>query len=139
MSISSYDSLLKQVESLKMENTHLRRELQDNSSHLTVLENEATSMKTVLTHLQTAMVEDLDSSNYQEPGDTSLPETPGAGEHDANVTNNSGTTLVTGEEEEELDQNSNSSINLSTTEGECFYFSIDFLTASYCIHQMAVQ
>ena len=38
--MSSYDQLLKQVESLKVENSHLKRELEDNSSHLTTLENE---------------------------------------------------------------------------------------------------
>ncbi len=52
MSLSSYDELLKQVASLKVENTSLRQELQDNSSHLTKLESEASSMKDVLTHLQ---------------------------------------------------------------------------------------
>ncbi len=51
----SYDDLLKQVETLKAENTSLRQELQDNSSHLSALESEATSMKDVLCHLQSAM------------------------------------------------------------------------------------
>ncbi|KAL5020491.1 hypothetical protein ScPMuIL_003383 [Solemya velum] len=53
--MSSYDDLIKQVASLKYENTHLRRELQDNSSHLTKLENEASNMKDVLSHFDLAM------------------------------------------------------------------------------------
>ena len=59
MSSSSYDELLRQVENLKAENCHLRRELKDNSTHLTHLETEASSMKHVLVHLQTAMDEDM--------------------------------------------------------------------------------
>ncbi len=59
----SYDDLLKQVETLRTENTSLRQELQDNSSHLTKLETEASSMKDVLTNLQTAMQDDLDSTH----------------------------------------------------------------------------
>ena len=62
MSLSSYDELLKQVESLKVENTHLRRELQDNSSHLTKLENEASTMKDVFSHLDSAMQDDAESN-----------------------------------------------------------------------------
>lgn len=44
-SIASYDQLVRQVEALKKENTHLRRELEDNSSHLSKLENETSDMK----------------------------------------------------------------------------------------------
>ena len=62
MSLSSYDELLKQVASLKVENTHLRRELQDNSSHLTKLENEASTMKDVFSHLDSAMQDDAESN-----------------------------------------------------------------------------
>ncbi|XP_053153428.1 adenomatous polyposis coli protein 2 isoform X2 [Hemicordylus capensis] len=51
-SIASYDQLVKQVEALKKENTHLRRELEDNSNHLSKLENETSDMKEVLKHLQ---------------------------------------------------------------------------------------
>uniref|UniRef100_A0A8C3RXC5 APC regulator of WNT signaling pathway 2 n=1 Tax=Chelydra serpentina TaxID=8475 RepID=A0A8C3RXC5_CHESE len=51
-SIASYDQLVRQVEALKKENTHLRRELEDNSSHLSKLENETSDMKEVLKHLQ---------------------------------------------------------------------------------------
>ncbi|XP_070536754.1 adenomatous polyposis coli protein-like isoform X3 [Ptychodera flava] len=58
MAVSSYDQLLQQVESLKAENSHLRQELQDNSSHLTKLECEASNMKDVLTHIQTSMQEE---------------------------------------------------------------------------------
>ena len=92
MSLSSYDELLKQVESLKVENTHLRRELQDNSSHLTKLENEASTMKDVFSHLDSAMQDDAESNlalelAYQGQGQT--------------------TTLENGTDN--LDQNSNSS------------------------------
>ncbi|XP_075692809.1 adenomatous polyposis coli protein isoform X2 [Rhinoderma darwinii] len=52
MAAASYDQLLKQVEVLKMENTNLRQELEDNSNHLTKLETEASNMKEVLKHLQ---------------------------------------------------------------------------------------
>ncbi|KAM4051948.1 adenomatous polyposis coli protein isoform 3-T3 [Anomaloglossus baeobatrachus] len=45
MAAASYDQLLKQVEALKMENTNLRQELEDNSNHLTKLESEASNMK----------------------------------------------------------------------------------------------
>lgn len=55
MALPSFNHLLKQVESLKSENSHLRRELQDNSSHLTKLENEASNMKDVLSHIQLTM------------------------------------------------------------------------------------
>uniref|UniRef100_A0A8C0G8N4 Adenomatous polyposis coli protein 2 n=1 Tax=Chelonoidis abingdonii TaxID=106734 RepID=A0A8C0G8N4_CHEAB len=51
-STASYDQLVRQVEALKKENTHLRRELEDNSSHLSKLENETSDMKEVLKHLQ---------------------------------------------------------------------------------------
>nr|XP_028569368.1 adenomatous polyposis coli protein 2 isoform X1 [Podarcis muralis] len=51
-SIASYDQLVRQVEALKTENTHLRRELEDNSNHLSKLENETSDMKEVLKHLQ---------------------------------------------------------------------------------------
>ena len=68
MALSSYNHLLKQVESLKTENSHLRRELQDNSSHLTKLENEASNMKDVLSHLQQTM-EDEGDDNLQSAGD----------------------------------------------------------------------
>ena len=99
MSLSSYDELLKQVASLKVENTHLRRELQDNSSHLTKLENEASTMKDVFSHLDSAMQDDAESNlalelAYQGQGQTTMLE---------NGTDN-------------LDQNSNSS------NGECSVF-----------------
>ncbi|NXW85330.1 APCL protein, partial [Alopecoenas beccarii] len=51
-SIASYEQLVRQVEALRKENSHLRRELQDNSSHLCKLENETSDMKEVLKHLQ---------------------------------------------------------------------------------------
>ncbi|KAM9369153.1 adenomatous polyposis coli protein 2 [Phaethornis superciliosus] len=51
-SIASYEQLVRQVEALKKENSHLRRELEDNSNHLCKLENETSDMKEVLKHLQ---------------------------------------------------------------------------------------
>ncbi|KAJ8374794.1 hypothetical protein SKAU_G00053740 [Synaphobranchus kaupii] len=51
-SVSSYDQLVRQVEALRKENTHLRRELEDNSNHLSKLENETSDMKEVLKQLQ---------------------------------------------------------------------------------------
>lgn len=47
MAAASYDQLLKQVEILKMENSNLRQELEDNSNHLTKLETEASNMKVI--------------------------------------------------------------------------------------------
>ncbi|XP_030640365.1 adenomatous polyposis coli protein 2 [Chanos chanos] len=51
-SAASYDLLVRQVEDLRKENSHLRRELQDNSHHLSKLENETSDMKEVLRQLQ---------------------------------------------------------------------------------------
>ena len=56
-SSTTYDDLLKQVETLRAENTTLRRELNDNSSHLTQLETDATSMKDGLLTLHTSLVQ----------------------------------------------------------------------------------
>ncbi|KAM9333868.1 adenomatous polyposis coli protein [Symphorus nematophorus] len=58
MAAASYDQLLKQVEVLKMENSNLRQELQDNSNHLTKLETEASNMKEVLKQLQGTIEEE---------------------------------------------------------------------------------
>ncbi|KAK5851477.1 hypothetical protein PBY51_023025 [Eleginops maclovinus] len=58
MAAASYDQLLRQVEVLKMENTTLRQELQDNSNHLTLLESEAENMKEVLKQLQGTIEEE---------------------------------------------------------------------------------
>lgn len=44
-SMASYEQLVRQVEALKAENTHLRQELRDNSSHLSKLETETSGMK----------------------------------------------------------------------------------------------
>lgn len=55
MAAASYDQLLRQVEVLKMENSNLRQELQDNSNHLTKLETEASNMK-VSTHSTTEVL-----------------------------------------------------------------------------------
>ncbi|MBN3274546.1 APCL protein, partial [Polyodon spathula] len=49
---ASYQQLARQVEALRKENTHLRRELEDNSSHLSKLENETSDMKEILKQLQ---------------------------------------------------------------------------------------
>ncbi|KAM6985880.1 adenomatous polyposis coli protein [Aplochiton taeniatus] len=66
MAAASYDQLLMQVEALKMENSNLRQELEDNSNHLTKLETEATNMKEVLKQLQGSIEEDsTDSSSGQ--------------------------------------------------------------------------
>ncbi|XP_075831618.1 adenomatous polyposis coli protein 2 isoform X2 [Microtus pennsylvanicus] len=51
-SMASYEQLVRQVEALKAENTYLRQELRDNSSHLSKLETETSGMKEVLKHLQ---------------------------------------------------------------------------------------
>ncbi|XP_021090519.1 adenomatous polyposis coli protein 2 isoform X3 [Mesocricetus auratus] len=51
-SMASYEQLVRQVEALKAENTNLRQELRDNSSHLSKLETETSGMKEVLKHLQ---------------------------------------------------------------------------------------
>ncbi|XP_029469932.1 LOW QUALITY PROTEIN: adenomatous polyposis coli protein 2 [Rhinatrema bivittatum] len=51
-SVASYEQLVRQVEALKKENSHLRRELEGNSNHLSKLENETSDMKEVLKHLQ---------------------------------------------------------------------------------------
>lgn len=56
--MASYDQLLRQVEVLKMENSNLRQELQDNSTHLSKLETEASNMKEVLKQLQGTIDED---------------------------------------------------------------------------------
>ena len=42
---ASYDQLAHQVQALRKENSHLRRELEDNSNHLFKLENETSDMK----------------------------------------------------------------------------------------------
>lgn len=65
MAAASYDQLLKQVEALKMENSNLRQELEDNSNHLTKLETEASNMKEVLKQLQGNIEEDTTESSGQ--------------------------------------------------------------------------
>ncbi|XP_042587984.1 adenomatous polyposis coli protein-like [Cyprinus carpio] len=65
MAAASYDQLLKQVEALKMENSNLRQELEDNSNHLTKLETEASNMKEVLKQLQGSIEEDSIDSQGQ--------------------------------------------------------------------------
>ncbi|KAM4706895.1 adenomatous polyposis coli protein 2 [Discoglossus pictus] len=58
-STASYDQLVRQVEDLKKENSHLRRELQDNSSQLSRLEHDTSDMKEVLKHLQDKLEQDV--------------------------------------------------------------------------------
>ncbi|XP_060890664.1 adenomatous polyposis coli protein 2 [Labrus mixtus] len=53
--VASYDQLAHQVEALRKENSHLRRELEDNSNHLSKLETETTGMKEVLKQLQSKL------------------------------------------------------------------------------------
>ncbi|XP_064153235.1 adenomatous polyposis coli protein-like isoform X2 [Anguilla rostrata] len=65
MAAASYDQLLKQVEALKMENSNLRQELEDNSNHLTKLETEASTMKEVLKQLQGSIEEESMGSSGQ--------------------------------------------------------------------------
>ncbi|GAA6107689.1 adenomatous polyposis coli protein [Tachysurus ichikawai] len=65
MAAASYDQLLKQVEALKMENSNLRQELEDNSNHLTKLETEASNMKEVLKQLQGNIEDDSNDSQGQ--------------------------------------------------------------------------
>ncbi|XP_038554366.1 adenomatous polyposis coli protein 2-like, partial [Micropterus salmoides] len=79
--VASYDQLAHQVEALRKENSHLRRELEDNSNHLSKLETETTGMKVSLdtptpktTTLNTAnttdtqMLKQLQSKLEQEAG-----------------------------------------------------------------------
>uniref|UniRef100_A0A8C6QWJ4 Adenomatous polyposis coli protein n=1 Tax=Nannospalax galili TaxID=1026970 RepID=A0A8C6QWJ4_NANGA len=65
MAAASYDQLLKQVEALKMENSNLRQELEDNSNHLTKLETEASNMKEVLKQLQGSIEDESMTSSGQ--------------------------------------------------------------------------
>ncbi|XP_068277966.1 adenomatous polyposis coli protein-like isoform X2 [Nyctibius grandis] len=65
MAAASYDQLLKQVEALKMENSNLRQELEDNSNHLTKLETEASNMKEVLKQLQGNIEDETMASSGQ--------------------------------------------------------------------------
>ncbi|KAI1883168.1 hypothetical protein AGOR_G00242440 [Albula goreensis] len=58
---ASYDQLAQQVEDLRKENTHLRRELEDNSTHLYKLENETSHMKEGLKQLQTKLEQEARS------------------------------------------------------------------------------
>ena len=44
-SVAAYEQLVRQVEALKAETSHLRQELRDNSSHLSKLETETSGMK----------------------------------------------------------------------------------------------
>ncbi|XP_071762727.2 adenomatous polyposis coli protein 2 [Centroberyx gerrardi] len=53
--VASYDQLAHQVEALRKENSHLRRELEDNSNHLSKLETETSDMKEVLKQLQSKL------------------------------------------------------------------------------------
>ncbi|XP_077127321.1 adenomatous polyposis coli protein 2 [Ranitomeya variabilis] len=62
---ASYDQLVRQVEDLKKENSHLRRELQDNSSQLSRLEHDTSDMKEVLKHLQDKLEQDVGTTTMQ--------------------------------------------------------------------------
>ncbi|CAJ1059582.1 adenomatous polyposis coli protein 2 [Xyrichtys novacula] len=53
--VATYDQLAHQVEALRKENSHLRRELEDNSNHLSKLETETIGMKEVLRQLQSKL------------------------------------------------------------------------------------
>ncbi|XP_069784209.1 adenomatous polyposis coli protein 2 [Narcine bancroftii] len=69
-SISSYDHLVKQVEALRKENSHLRRELEDNSSHLSKLETETSDMKEMVKQLQNRL--EQEASNLASTGRTEI-------------------------------------------------------------------
>ncbi|XP_040275740.1 adenomatous polyposis coli protein 2, partial [Bufo bufo] len=64
-SSASYDQLVRQVEDLKKENSHLRRELKDNSSQLSRLEHDTSDMKEVLKHLQDKLEQDVGTTTEQ--------------------------------------------------------------------------
>lgn len=70
--MTSYDELLRQVESLKSENSQLKVELEDNSTCLTKLESEASNMKEVLTNLHTSMTDQIDLNNVTNVSSMSL-------------------------------------------------------------------
>uniref|UniRef100_A0A4W5N846 Adenomatous polyposis coli N-terminal dimerisation domain-containing protein n=1 Tax=Hucho hucho TaxID=62062 RepID=A0A4W5N846_9TELE len=67
---ASYDQLVYQVEALRQENSHLRRELEDNSNHLSKLENETTDMKGVLKGLQSKL--ELEAGTLASSGRTDV-------------------------------------------------------------------
>ncbi|CDQ69653.1 unnamed protein product [Oncorhynchus mykiss] len=69
-STASYDQLVYQVEALRQENSHLRRELEDNSNHLSKLENETTDMKGVLKGLQSKL--ELEAGTLASSGRTDV-------------------------------------------------------------------
>ncbi|XP_014071512.1 adenomatous polyposis coli protein 2 [Salmo salar] len=69
-STASYDQLVYQVEALRQENSHLRRELEDNSNHLSKLENETTDMKGVLKGLQNKL--ELEAGTLASSGRTDV-------------------------------------------------------------------
>ncbi|XP_064196991.1 adenomatous polyposis coli protein 2-like [Anguilla rostrata] len=67
---ASYDQLAQQVEDLRKENSYLRRELDDNSTHLSKLENETSHMKEGLKQLQTKLEQEARSLASTERSDT---------------------------------------------------------------------
>ncbi|XP_014004870.1 adenomatous polyposis coli protein 2 [Salmo salar] len=69
-STASYDQLVYQVEALRQENSHLRRELEDNSNHLSKLENDTTDMKGVLKGLQSKL--ELEAGTLASSGRTDV-------------------------------------------------------------------
>lgn len=101
--MASYDQLAHQVEALRQENSHLRRELKDNCHHLSKLETETFGMKEVLKQLQYKLEQEavtlassgrsdvlhqlkelhMDLTNYYElkhqPHNLRLPHSSGAG------------------------------------------------------------
>ncbi|KAJ8342004.1 hypothetical protein SKAU_G00319320 [Synaphobranchus kaupii] len=67
---ASYHQLAQQVEDLRKENSYLRRELDDNSTHLSKLENETSHMKEGLKQLQTKLEQEARSLVSTERSDT---------------------------------------------------------------------
>ncbi|KAM4574591.1 adenomatous polyposis coli protein 2 [Fundulus diaphanus] len=68
--VVSYDHLALQVEVLRKENSHLRRELEDNSHHLCKLETETFGMKEMLKQLQSKL--EQEAGNLASSGRTDV-------------------------------------------------------------------
>ena len=82
MEMTSYDELLKQVRSLSAENSNLRQELNDNSSHLSQLETAAASgIRDVMTNVPLDVDDDSDNDiNYDDENGIHVFQQGGGGE-----------------------------------------------------------
>ncbi|XP_039260575.2 uncharacterized protein LOC120336871 isoform X2 [Styela clava] len=82
LSSSAYQMLLKQVESLRKENSSLKAELKNNTSHISKLENEASRMKDMVLLLGNPIIgngsehdaHQLNNSNYMHYAEASFPQ-----------------------------------------------------------------